>query len=196
MQRGRAGCVAIVGGLSARRRWRGLVSMQIGGRRYQVDWGHLLVVTLVVAVCVWYLFDARSVSLRANNILFVQPASIFAVLLYLLILPQCFRRVPDDPAEAAALAAAEEGESAAPGGVSSLGDLMRVAALAAAFGFFAFSLEIIGFDVATWVFTLIGLFVCGERRLLVLLIFPLVFTAAVILGYQMLVPYPITTTVL
>lgn len=167
--------------------------MQIAGRRYEVDWGHLLVATLVVAVCVWYLFDARSVSLRPNNILFVQPATILAVLLYLLILPQCFRAISDDPEAAVA---AEEAQTPGPGGAATFGELMRVAALAAAFGFFAFSLETIGFDVATWIFTLVGLFVCGERRPLVLLIFPLVFTAAVILGYQMLVPYPITTTVL
>ena len=66
--------------------------MRIRGHEYRVDWAHLVFVTLMAAAVLWYLLDARSVSLKVNNILLVQPLALFALLMYLLILPQCFRR--------------------------------------------------------------------------------------------------------
>ena len=166
--------------------------MRIGGRVYVVDWGHLLVATLVIAISVAYLLDARATAINVNNLLLVQPAVIFALLLYALILPQCFRRVPDEAA-AEQLAAAEAEDTSRP---STLPELLRVAALAAAFGLFVFSLDIVGFDIATWVFMVVGLYICGERRPLPLVVFPLVFTVIAILGYQALIPYPMFTRIL
>lgn len=161
--------------------------IRVAGRTYEVDWGHLLVATLVVGVCIWYLADARSTSLNTQNLLLVQPATVLAVILYLLVLAQCVRRVADAPG-----GAQEPSAKAA----STLADLVRIAALAAAFGFFIFSLETLGFDVGAWIFVTVGLYICGERRPWVLAIFPLAFTVAVVLGYQQLLPYPIHTLIL
>lgn len=162
--------------------------MLVGRHRYVVEWGHLLVATLVAAVCIAYLLDARATSLSVHNLLLVQPAAILAALLYILIVPQCVHRVFAEnkglPEERAQAVRAQRGE------------LVKVAALAVAFGFFVFSLETIGFDIATVLFVAAGLFIGGERRIAWLVFYPLIFTLAVIKGYQHLVPYPIVTRVL
>ena len=77
-----------------------------GGHQYSVDWLHLAFVTLIAAATLWYLLDARSVSLSVNNLLLVQPLAIFLLLMYLLIVPQCFRRA--DAAEEPVRKAAED----------------------------------------------------------------------------------------
>lgn len=158
--------------------------------RLRIDWGHLLVATAIAVGVVAYLLDARSVSTSTNNLLLVQPVALLAIVLYLLILPQCFRRE------------AEEAESASPEPQASASTaeerngLWRVLALAVVFGVFIALLETIGFDIAAWAFTLVALWIGGERRPLVLLLFPVAFAVAVILLFQMMVPYPMTTTLL
>lgn len=158
--------------------------MKQPGTRRVVDWGHLALLGVIVAVVVAYLLDARATSLKTNNLLLVQPASILALLLAALVLPQIFRRVPEDKAPDDAQRRAK------------LAELARVGALASALGIFVFSLETIGFDIATFAFTAVGLWICGERRLWVIGVFSAVFTALVIYGYQQLVPYPFPLTLL
>lgn len=175
--------------------------IRIAGRRYEVEWGHLLVATLIIGACIWYLLDARGTSLNVQNLILVQPATIVAVLLYLLILPQCVHRVPETPPETVADPPGEPAEESTEKpsvrqAVSTGQELLRVGSLAAAFGVFVFSMESLGFDAAAWIFTAVGLFICGERRWLVLALFPPVFALLVVLGYQQLIPYPIPTLIL
>jgi hypothetical protein len=155
--------------------------------RLRVDWGHLALLSVFCGVTVAYLLDARATSLKTNNLLLVEPGAILLLVLAAIVLPQCFRRgaegEPPSPADAAARGARWL-------------ELGKVAALAAAFGAFAFSLETIGFDVATFLFTAFGLYVCGERRLWAVGLFSAAFTLAIVYGYQLLVPYPFPLTVL
>jgi hypothetical protein len=155
--------------------------MQRGEGRLVVMWGHLALLAVIGGVVIAYLLDARATSLRANNLLLVQPASILALILAALVVPQCFRRVAPDAPDAP---------------TETLGDLGKVAALAAAFGAFAISLEIVGFDVATFAFMVIGLYICGERRWWLNLAFSIVFTVLLIYGYGAIIPFPFMLTVL
>jgi hypothetical protein len=67
-----------------------------------VDWGHLLLLIFICGVVVAYLLDARAVSLKVSNLALIQPAAILALILAAMVLPQCFRRPPeDDTAEGA-----------------------------------------------------------------------------------------------
>lgn len=156
--------------------------------RLTVDWGHLVLLLAICIVVVAYLLDARATSLRTNNLLLVEPAALLALILAALVLPQCFRR-RDGEAQA-------EEEAAGPPPRQVWRELGKVAALAAAFGAFALSLETVGFDVATFVFTALGIYICGERRLWLIGLFSAVFTVAIVYGYQMLVPYPFPLLVL
>lgn len=159
--------------------------MRIGGTRYRIEWGHLLLLLLIAGTVTWYLFDARGRSLNINNLLLVQPAAILALILCAVVLPQCFVRLSTEEAELTPEARRED-----------LISVLRVGAMALAFGLFAFSLETIGFDLAAWLFVTIGLYICGERRWLVLLLFPTIFVAALIYAFRALIPFPLHTTIL
>jgi hypothetical protein len=152
-------------------------------RRLIVDWGHLALLMFISVVVLAYLLDARATSLRTNNLLLVEPAAIIALIFVALIVPQCFRRASGK--EEAEL---ETGET--------LSELGKVAALAAGFGAFVVSLETAGFDVATFLFTAYGLYVCGERKLWLIALYSAIFTAIIVYGYQMLVPFPFPLGVL
>lgn len=155
--------------------------MREPGTRRVIEWGHVALLAVFSAVVIAYLLDARRVSTKIGNLLLVEPASIIALVLVLLVLPQVLvsraARSPDERWEERF-------------------KVLRVAALAAAFGLMVFFMERIGFDVATFLFVAVGLFICGERKLWLIALFSAVFTAAVIYGYQLLVPYPFPLLVL
>lgn len=160
--------------------------MRIGRRTYDVDWGHLVLVTAIAGACAAYLFDARSTSLSIQNLLLVQPMVLVVVALYLAILPQCFLardKVPE-------AAGADETESLKIEGAA------RVLAVMVALGAFAFTLDIIGFDLATFLFILVTMAICGERRPLGLILFPLGMTLFIIYSLRALVTFPMPTAVL
>lgn len=150
--------------------------------RHKVVWGHLALLAVIVATVIAYLLDARAVSTRTTNLLLVQPLSIVALILAAVVLPSLFVREDSEEAKV------REGETRA--------DLGRYFALMGGLGFLAFSLEIIGFDVATFVFMVFAMAVCGERRWLVNLIFSAIFTVALIYGYGTITPFPFPLTVL
>jgi type IV secretory pathway TrbD component len=165
--------------------------MRIRGRRYFVDWGHLVFATFIVAFVLWYLFDARSASLSVNNLLLVEPLAVFALLMYLLILPQCFRRsdtasVPQTPAD----------DPLAPALPTEARALIRIGILGGALGLFVFSLNTIGFDLAIWLFALVTMVICGERRPVPLAVYPLAVALVAVYGFRALMPYPMVTTIL
>jgi hypothetical protein len=148
--------------------------------RLVIMWGHLALLAAVAGVVVWYWLKVRGVSLRPTNLLMIEPASIFALIMAALVVPQCFRRVPaGEPVR---------GES--------LDGLGRAFALMAAFVAFALSLETAGFDVATFVFMVVALFICGERNWLLNIGFSAVFTGVVVWGYGAITPFPFPLTVL
>jgi hypothetical protein len=149
----------------------------------RVVWGHLLLLIVIVGVVIAYLLDARAVSMRVNNLLLVQPAAILGLILAALVLPGIFPRVDPDSKDPDAV---EE----------TTGDLLRIAALIAALAFLAFSLETIGFDIATFVFMVVGLAICGEKRWWVNLLFSAVFTVLLIYGYGTITPFPFPLTIL
>ncbi|GAB4359476.1 MAG: hypothetical protein Kow00114_12420 [Kiloniellaceae bacterium] len=155
---------------------------QAGRRR--VDWGHLALLLAICGVVAAYLLDARATSLKINNLLLVEPAAIIALILAAIVLPQCFPRKSEDG----------DGELQAP--AENWRNLAKIGALAAAFGAFALSLEAAGFDVATFLFVALGLYICGERKLWVIALFSAVFTLVIVYGYQMLVPYPFPLLIL
>lgn len=164
--------------------------MRIRGREYQIDWVHLSFITLVAAGVLWYLFDARSVSLSVNNLLLVQPLAIFALVMYALIVPQCFRRTDAIEQEKAPIA--DPLQPQLPEGRA----LARVALLGLALGAFVFSLNPLGFDLAIWLFALITMAICGERRPIPLIVYPIAVALVSVYGFRMLIHYPMPTLLL
>lgn len=148
----------------------------------RIVWGHLLLLTAIVGVVIAYLLDTRAASLRVNNLLLVQPASILALILAALVLPGIFPRSETTEDET------EKKETT--------GDLVRIFLLIVALAGLAFSLETIGFDIATFVFMVVALAICGEKRWWVNLGFSAAFTVALIYGYGSITPFPFPLTIL
>jgi len=147
--------------------------------RRQPAWAELAFVTVLAAGVLAYLTEARGVSLGAQNLLLLQPTALLVLGLWAVVAVGCLTRRadPDAPRETA-------------------GDILRVLAMVAAFGLFIAGLERVGYDVAICVFVLAGLLIGGERHPAALLLFPPVFTLAVILGFRLLIPYPFPTSLL
>jgi hypothetical protein len=154
--------------------------MTQGQTRRQPAWAELGFVTVIAAGVFAFLLEARGVSRDPQNLLLLQPTAWLVLALWAVLAAGCLlRQVPAD---------APPGESRA--------DLIRILAMVAAFGLFIAGLEQVGYDVAICVFILAGLVIGGERHPLALLLFPPIFTLAVIHGFRMLIPYPFPTGIL
>lgn len=154
--------------------------MTQGETRRQVAWAELGFVTAIAAGVLAFLMEARGVSLDPQNLLLLQPTAWVVLGLWAVLAFGCLaRRVPAD---------APPRESTA--------DVLRILALVVAFGLCIAGLEQVGYDVAIFAFVLIGLLIGGERHPAALLIFPPLFTLAVIHGFRLLIPYPFPTSLL
>jgi type IV secretory pathway TrbD component len=158
-----------------------------------VDWGHLAFVAVIAAATIWYLSDAMSVSMSVNNLLFIGPVGVFAVLLCCAIAPQCFHRVGEvAPQQRRAKDITGMQELT----VNSRKEGLQIGLLAASLGALVFLLDVIGFDIALWLFAIAVMLLCGERRPLMLAVFPLALAVLVVVGFRAMLPYPMYTLVL
>lgn len=149
----------------------------LAGRR--IAWGHLALVTALAAAAVAYLIDARRVSLHPHNLLFLQPTAILVLVLWAIIAIACLRgdRTGEAPAQ-------------------TWPERLKVLALVGAFGLFILGVERIGYDIAAWAFVTVAIAIGGERRPLMLALFPAVFAAVVIVAFKAMIPYPLVTAIL
>lgn len=172
--------------------------MTFRGRRIEVDWGHLIVLCLIAGATAWYLMDARAVSLDANNLLLVQPLAVVALVLCAVIVPQCFRYSGEEAGDRDIVAArpVKAADLMQPKLPTERVEVLKMLGLGALLGLFVFSLKIVGFDAAIFVFCAAGMAICGERRPVPLLVFPLAVTVVVVYGFKALMPYPMPTLIL
>lgn len=171
--------------------------MTLLGRHYKVDWGHFAVLTCMAAASIWYLSDARSVSLSINNLILVQPVAILILLLYLFILPQCLVAESQDGDEAAQPVALEEVPQPEPlpePAAGRFGGAVRVISLSLALILYAAFYEHVGFDIASFLFIAVCAFICGERRPIRLLVFAALGAVFLVYAGRLLVSVPIPST--
>jgi hypothetical protein len=167
----------------------------MGARRsnYTVDWGHLIFLAVIGGAVLWYFLDAVSVSLNIHNLLLVAPLSVLALCLCLVILPQCFRRT-DDVVVSSSGPDMHGGASALHS--SSARNLVPIGGLVLALGLYVSLLDVIGFDIASWLFVLAVMLICGERRPLPLVLYPLLVSLILISAFRALLPYPMYTAII
>lgn len=161
--------------------------------RYEVDWGHLAFVAAIAAAVSWYLLDAMSVSLNIHNLLLVAPLAVLALCLCIVILPQCVHRRGAEP-----LASGEDPRAAvsAPLRSDDGKNLLMIGAVTLSLGLYVSLLNVIGFDVATCLFVFAVMLICGERRPIPLIVYPLLVALVLVSGFRALLPYPMYTLVI
>ena len=154
--------------------------MQLGRLRLEGPWGHVALLLLFIGFCLWYLNDAYGASSNVANLLLIGPASAVAVIAALGLLV----------AEARHLRIRRQDPEPDPRSLRDrFGPLAAMTALVA----YAFAMPLLGFDVATFAFIAVGMWIQGERRPLVLIGFPAVVTVAVIYAMQNVLFTPMPT---
>ena len=153
-----------------------------------VDWGHMLLLVVLAGVVVWYLHDAWAASSRVRNLILILPASLLALALAVGIAVGVLVRGLRGEEVSDAEPAEDAGDT--------LHDRIYPLILMAIFALYILTLPVTGFDVGSALFVMVAFLVDGERRPLVLTIYPVIFAAACTLLFRWLLPYPMITLIL
>ena len=154
-----------------------------------LDWEHLFFLALILAFLTWYLADATIASPTFSNLILVGPVGAIAAILALYIgAGEIFAR-----RAAAKIAPTDGGDGAAISDPSRFrtGSLGTIALLMACFGLFVAAIPYLGFDVATFVFTVATLWLLGERRVIFMLSLALGMSAGISVAALTLLTFPI-----
>ena len=131
--------------------------------------------TALAGFTLWYLHDARANSSDFVDLLLVQPVAIFILILY----PFVFYSAIRTP-----VSRAPENQLTRKTATRIFGSMILLSA-------YAGTLPFLGVDVATPLYVVLVLLLLGERRPLVLIAIPLIFTALVILAFNWLLQMPL-----
>lgn len=157
-----------------------LPTVTIAGQRFGVDLPHLTFVTVIVAWCIWYGFDAWSAQKTTSNLIMIVPATIGAAILYFFVAASCFKRV--DPTEEVAV-----GER----GPLEKGKGLKIAVTMAMLLAFVIIGPTVGFDIACFLYIGGMLLFLGERRLVPLIATPLIFCLLAIYCFSQILYTPL-----
>lgn len=171
--------------------------MERTSRRILDDISHVFLLLFFLATAVWYLIDTLGASQRVENIIFVGPVAVTAIALSLYILIRLMGDIRGRLSRGEQSSAKPIGSD----GVATVSSspLMnfvtrwRAGFVALLFTLYVMSLNVIGFDVSTFLFVMGCLIVQGERNPLVFVGYSLVFAALLTYAFRLLVPYPFTT---
>jgi hypothetical protein len=159
---------------------KGPMTLRLSGGQLEVDLPLVALATGIAGWAAWYCWDAWRGSSDVENMIMILPVSAAAILLYIFVLTGCFKRV--DPTEA---------ESSPSHPRTDRRTAIRIAGSMALLAGFVVAGPFIGFDIATFVFTLAMMAFLGERRILVLVAAPTLFTAGVIYSFNILLSTPL-----
>jgi Na+-driven multidrug efflux pump len=159
----------------------------------RIDWGHVAFVLFIAGTVAWYFADAYRASGSIKNMILIAPASGLALLLCAIILVQDFRQALAAPPESAPRPKAEGKPAAAT--KEGRHDARRAIAFIVVFGLYVGLLEVIGYDVATVLFIAAAMVMNGERRVLPIVGFSVVFGGLAVWLFGLLLPYPMPTLV-
>jgi hypothetical protein len=154
-------------------------TFHIRGRRIAIDLPHLAFATAIAAWCTWFLQDAWRSAPDVENMILIAPAATAAIILYGFVAAGCFRRI------------AADGEPAPLRPPLAASIAIKIAGAMVLLATFVITGPLIGFDIASFVYLLAMMFFLGERRILVLLLVPLIFCLAAIYCFNAILSTPL-----
>ena len=150
------------------------------GRKFTVDIPNIIFATGLASWVAWYCWDAWHANAAVENMILILPVSVLGILLYFFVIAGCIKRVSPDEKQST-----PSHEPMARGmAIKIVGSMAMLAALVLAG-------PLIGFDIASFAYMLGMMLFLGERRILVLLLFPLLFSVAVIYCFGTLLDTPL-----
>jgi hypothetical protein len=158
----------------------GRLIAKFAGRKVAVDAAHLLFATTIGGWATWFCWEAWHASDSIENLILIVPVAGVAVLFYWFVAAGCFHSVDE----------AEEQNTSKPEPLGR-GTSIKIAGSMALLGAFVVAGPLIGFDIASFGYVLAMMALLGERRILVLLLVPLVFCVAVIYFFNNLLSTPL-----
>jgi Tripartite tricarboxylate transporter TctB family len=154
--------------------------LTIGGKTITIDLPHLAFATAIAVWCAWFCQDAWHAQQDVENLIMIVPASILAMILYVVVAAGCFHVVP-----------AEDQNPVAPRRPLAPGIAGKITGTMALLGAYVTCAPLFGFDVASFVYILAMLLLLGERRILILVLVPAVFCAIVIYCFNTVLATPL-----
>lgn len=137
--------------------------------------GNALLLAIFAGFTLWYLYDAWSASPSAENLILIAPIGVLALICIAVAVGLEIR---------ARLGRGSDGEATSPISPKTL-------ALMAALVIYVGAMPYIGFDTATFLFSISGAFAMGERRPFMLVVFAFLLTTIVIVTFKHMQPVPL-----
>ncbi|PLC52634.1 hypothetical protein CR155_17770 [Pollutimonas nitritireducens] len=158
----------------------------------RVDWRHGLVVLGIGVAIGLYLFDAMGASSKVGNLVLILPASILGLLLCVLTLGGIVRDARREVNDVHVEAPVEESK----GEAESFYDRARPIVMLGLFAIYILLLPVLGMDVGSAIFLAVALLANGERRVVFIIGYSVIFAAASTLLFKSILPYPLHTLLL
>ena len=155
-------------------------TFQLLGRTVSIDLPHLAFATAIAGWAAWFCWDAWHSGADVENLILIAPASAAALVLYGFVVASCCRVV-----EASGGTADPLRQPLADGvGLKVAGSMALLAGLVTAG-------PLVGFDVACFLYIAAMLAFLGERRIVVLVLVPLIFCLIAIYGFSKILATPL-----
>ena len=147
--------------------------------KIRVDLPHALFLCTIAGWTIWYFLDARAASGDIQNLGLIAPAALIVVVLCAIGLAETihFSREP---------ASKLSGRDPLPWPFA-----RRILGAMSLLGVYVLTMDRVGFDIATWAYILANLAFLGERRIWMLIVVPLAFTAAAVFAFGTVLQTPI-----
>lgn len=155
------------------------------GCKRAIDIPHIAFATGLAGWAVWYCWDAWHANASVENMIMILPVSAIALVLYFFVIAGSIKRVGQANEQIVSSREPHSRRTA-----------IRIAGSMALLAAFVVAAPLVGFDVASFLYMLLMIVFLGERRILVLAIFPLLFTVVVIYCFGTLLATPLPVLIL
>lgn len=124
----------------------------------------------IAAGCAWYVIDTYATSSRAKNVILILPIGVIGVVLASgLLFRKAVGFLRGSQTSPAAGCVQHRKPKLTP-------ETLQTVAVTALFALYCISVDVVGFDAATFIFVLVSLFALGERSKVMLVVYPASFT--------------------